>query len=130
GAKRARLRKMKTIATSLLGAMAVVFIVSSRLKPAYPFLAWVEAFSEAALIGERFNARRCDAAGSVLLRFQQQFSLLITEIVQRWVAAEITEKIEIDLGLDLQFMRLNGSLVGGAAGVVLHAALVVTGAAV
>ncbi|MDB5027519.1 MAG: hypothetical protein JWO66_1208, partial [Candidatus Eremiobacteraeota bacterium] len=26
-------------------------IVSSRLKPAYPFLAWVEAFSEAALIG-------------------------------------------------------------------------------
>jgi uncharacterized membrane-anchored protein YjiN (DUF445 family) len=29
----------------------------------------------------------------------------------------------------LQFIRLNGSLVGGAAGVVLHAALVITGAA-
>jgi uncharacterized membrane-anchored protein YjiN (DUF445 family) len=29
----------------------------------------------------------------------------------------------------LQFIRLNGSLAGGAAGVALHAALVVTGAA-
>jgi len=79
---------------------------------------------------ERLNVRLCDAAEAVLARFQQQFSLLITEIVQRWDADVITEKIETELGPDLQFIRLNGSLVGGAAGVVLHAALVVTGAAV
>jgi uncharacterized membrane-anchored protein YjiN (DUF445 family) len=42
---------MKTIATTLLGVMAILFAVSARLKPAYPLLAWVEAFSEAALIG-------------------------------------------------------------------------------
>ena len=78
---------------------------------------------------ERLNVRICDAAESVLSRFQQQFSLLITEIVQRWDAEEISEKIESELGPDLQFIRLNGSLVGGAAGLVLHAALVVTGAA-
>jgi uncharacterized membrane-anchored protein YjiN (DUF445 family) len=78
---------------------------------------------------ERLNVRLCDAAESVLARFQQQFSLLITEIVQRWDADEISEKIESELGPDLQFVRLNGSLVGGAAGVVLHAALVATGAA-
>jgi uncharacterized membrane-anchored protein YjiN (DUF445 family) len=41
----------------------------------------------------------------------------------------VTDKIESELGPDLQFIRLNGSLVGGAAGVVLHAALVVSGAA-
>jgi uncharacterized membrane-anchored protein YjiN (DUF445 family) len=78
---------------------------------------------------ERLNVRLCDAAESVLARFQQQFSLLITEIVQRWDADVITEKIETELGPDLQFIRLNGSLVGGAAGVVLHAALVVSGVA-
>lgn len=78
---------------------------------------------------ERLNVRLCDAAEAVLARFQQQFSLLITEIVQRWDADVITEKIETELGPDLQFIRLNGSLVGGAAGVVLHAALVLTGAA-
>lgn len=77
---------------------------------------------------ERLNVRICDAAESVLARFQQQFSALITEVVQRWDADEITEKIESELGPDLQFIRLNGSLVGGAAGVVLHAALVVAGA--
>ncbi|HZW52985.1 MAG TPA: hypothetical protein VFF00_03060, partial [Candidatus Elarobacter sp.] len=51
GANRARLRRMKTIATALLGVMAILFVVSARLRPAYPFLAWLEAFSEAALIG-------------------------------------------------------------------------------
>ena len=80
-------------------------------------------------IVERLNLRLCDVAESLLARFQQQFSLLITEVVQRWDADVVTEKIETELGPDLQFIRLNGSLVGGAAGVVLHAALVVTGAA-
>ncbi len=78
---------------------------------------------------ERVNVRLCDVAESVLARFQQQFSLLITEIVQRWDADEISQKIETELGPDLQFIRLNGSVVGGAAGVMLHAALVVSGAA-
>jgi uncharacterized membrane-anchored protein YjiN (DUF445 family) len=77
---------------------------------------------------ERLNVRLCDVAESVLARFQQQFSALITEIVQRWDADEISQKIETELGPDLQFIRLNGSLVGGAAGVMLHAALVVSGA--
>ncbi len=83
---------------------------------------------EPALV-ERLNVRLCDVAESVLARFQQQFSALITEIVQRWDADEISQKIETELGPDLQFIRLNGSLVGGAAGVMLHAALVVSGAA-
>ena len=51
GPKRARLRQMKTIATGLLGVMAVVFVIASRLQPAHHWLAWVQAFSEAALIG-------------------------------------------------------------------------------
>jgi uncharacterized membrane-anchored protein YjiN (DUF445 family) len=51
GPKRARLRQMKAIATGLLGVMAVVFVIASRLQPAHPWLAWVQAFSEAALIG-------------------------------------------------------------------------------
>ncbi|MEA2787006.1 MAG: hypothetical protein QOF71_3110 [Candidatus Eremiobacteraeota bacterium] len=87
-----------------------------------------EMLDEPALV-ERLNVRLCDVAESVLARFQQQFSALITEIVQRWDAAEISQKIETELGPDLQFIRLNGSLVGGAAGVLLHAALVVSGAA-
>jgi uncharacterized membrane-anchored protein YjiN (DUF445 family) len=82
---------------------------------------------EPALV-ERLNARLCDAVEAVLGRFSHQFSALIDEVVRRWDAEQISEKIESELGPDLQFIRLNGSLVGGAAGVVLHAALVVSGA--
>ena len=106
----------------------------AQSSPAGPHFADVAARIARSMLDEpsvveRLNVRLCDVAESVLARFQQQFSLLITEVVQRWDAEMITEKIETELGPDLQFIRLNGSLVGGAAGVVLHAALVVTGAA-
>jgi uncharacterized membrane-anchored protein YjiN (DUF445 family) len=75
----------------------------------------------------RLNERIGDAAESVLPHFQRQVSSLISEVVERWDAELMSEKIETELGPDLQFIRLNGSLVGGAAGVVLHAAVVVAG---
>jgi uncharacterized membrane-anchored protein YjiN (DUF445 family) len=78
---------------------------------------------------ERLNVRLCAAVETVLAHFQRQFSSLITEIVQRWDADEVTDKIETELGPDLQFIRLNGSLVGGLAGIALHAALVAAHAA-
>jgi uncharacterized membrane-anchored protein YjiN (DUF445 family) len=37
----------------------------------------------------------------------------------------ITDKIEVELGADLQYIRLTGSIVGGVAGVAPHAVLVV-----
>ncbi len=72
----------------------------------------------------RLNVKLSDGAEAVLMQFRRQFSLLISEIVQKWDAAEVTEKIELELGPDLQFIRVNGSIVGGAAGLALHAALV------
>jgi uncharacterized membrane-anchored protein YjiN (DUF445 family) len=33
----------------------------------------------------------------------------------------VSEKIELEIGKDLQFIRLNGTLVGGCVGVLLHA---------
>src|SRR5690606_2348012 len=46
-----RLKRMKRLATGLLVAMVVLFVVSSLLRPAYPALGVVEAFAEAAMIG-------------------------------------------------------------------------------
>src|SRR5690606_3577135 len=46
-----RLRRMKRIATGLLVAMVVLFVVSSLLGPRFPALGIVEAFAEAAMIG-------------------------------------------------------------------------------
>ena len=50
-------------------------------------------------------------------------------IIKRWDTQQVTEKVELELGPDLQYIRLNGTFIGGLAGLVLHAALVGTGVA-
>ena len=39
-----------------------------------------------------------------------------------WDTAQITDKLETVIGPDLQYIRLNGAIVGGLVGLVLHAA--------
>ncbi len=46
---------------------------------------------------------------------------LISSTVERWDATETTERIELQVGRDLQFIRINGTVVGGLAGLVIHA---------
>ena len=42
---------MKAVATGLLVAMAVVFFVTRAIEPGYPWLGYVKAFAEAAMVG-------------------------------------------------------------------------------
>jgi len=46
---------------------------------------------------------------------------LISSTVERWDADETSDRIELQVGRDLQFIRINGTLVGGVAGVAIHA---------
>jgi uncharacterized membrane-anchored protein YjiN (DUF445 family) len=46
----------------------------------------------------------------------------IADIVKSWDAEQITGKLETEIGTDLQYIRLNGAVVGGLVGLVLHAA--------
>ena len=45
---------------------------------------------------------------------------LVSETVRRWDARTVSRRIESVVGLDLQYIRLNGTLVGGIVGLVLH----------
>ncbi len=47
-------------------------------------------------------------------------SLLISGTVRRWDAAETARRIELSIGGDLQFIRINGTLVGGLVGLLIH----------
>jgi uncharacterized membrane-anchored protein YjiN (DUF445 family) len=49
-------------------------------------------------------------------------SAFIAEQVKRWDLTQLTRLIEINIGRDLQYIRFNGMLIGGLAGLVLHAA--------
>jgi len=46
---------------------------------------------------------------------------LISDTVRSWDARETSERIEAAIGRDLQFIRINGTLVGGLVGLVIHA---------
>jgi len=46
---------------------------------------------------------------------------LVSETVRGWDARTITDRLESAVGRDLQYIRINGTLVGGSVGVVLHA---------
>jgi uncharacterized membrane-anchored protein YjiN (DUF445 family) len=47
-------------------------------------------------------------------------SSFIADQVKRWDLAQLTRLIEINIGRDLQYIRFNGMLIGGLAGVALH----------
>ncbi len=54
---------------------------------------------------------------------QAQLSDFIAQVVGGWDAATVTDKLELRVGKDLQFVRVNGTLVGFLVGAVLYALL-------
>src|SRR3546814_19347558 len=46
---------------------------------------------------------------------------LVSETVRGWDAKTVTGRLENAVGRDLQYIRVNGTLVGGLVGVVIHA---------
>jgi uncharacterized membrane-anchored protein YjiN (DUF445 family) len=70
---------------------------------------------------DKVNAWLIRTIEDLMLRHGHQVSLLIAEVVRDWDAEQVAEKIESEIGKDLQFIRINGTIVGGVAGVVLHA---------
>jgi uncharacterized membrane-anchored protein YjiN (DUF445 family) len=64
-------------------------------------------------------ARR--TAVGVTSRYGGQIVQLVSETVRRWDARTVTDRIENAVGRDLQFIRINGTLVGGLVGLAIHA---------
>ena len=50
----------------------------------------------------------------------REITTLITDTVARWDAEETSRKVELQVGRDLQFIRINGTVVGALAGLVIY----------
>ncbi|OJY51688.1 DUF445 domain-containing protein [Pseudonocardia sp. 73-21] len=61
-----------------------------------------------------------DAAGYVVRHYRGEITTLITDTVSRWDAEETSRKVELQVGRDLQFIRINGTVVGALAGLVIY----------
>lgn len=66
------------------------------------------------------NFIKVDLLG-VLLRNKKAIGDLIATSVQSWDKKEIAEKLELEVGKDLQFIRINGTVVGGIVGLIIYA---------
>ena len=70
------------------------------------------------LLVNRFARRTLVGVSS---RYGAQIVRLVSETVRRWDARTVTDRIEGAVGRDLQFIRINGTRVGGLVGVGIHA---------
>lgn len=55
-----------------------------------------------------------------ILKNTHQFGSLISSTVGNWQGKELSEKLELEVGKDLQFIRVNGTLVGGIVGLIIY----------
>lgn len=56
----------------------------------------------------------------VSTRYGGEIVRLVSETVKRWDARTVSDRIEGAVGRDLQFIRINGTLVGGLFGLAIH----------
>jgi uncharacterized membrane-anchored protein YjiN (DUF445 family) len=68
------------------------------------------------------------AAVYVVTTYRKEITSLITDTVAGWDAEHTTKKIEAHIGRDLQFIRINGTVVGSLAGLLIYTVTRVLGA--
>lgn len=78
-----------------------------------------ERLTTDAVLQNRVDTWVSDAAVFVVDRYRHDIASIITDTVERWDPAETTEKIELMVGRDLQYIRLNGTVVGALAGLAI-----------
>ena len=67
------------------------------------------------------NEQLMAAAPAMLERYRGKIGHYIAQRVENWESRELVEQMEQSVGKDLQYIRINGTLVGGLVGLVLHA---------
>ncbi|MBL8959713.1 MAG: DUF445 domain-containing protein [Gemmatimonadetes bacterium] len=82
--------------------------------------AFGEAILKDPILMEKVDAWLIEAIVAVVERYQSEVGELISTTVKRWDPDATSRRIELAIGRDLQFIRINGTLVGGLAGLVLH----------
>ncbi|MDB4915672.1 MAG: hypothetical protein JWM95_3316 [Gemmatimonadetes bacterium] len=84
----------------------------------------IGAIAERALASESFLRDVDQAVEKLILGIVEQYRPEVAELIARtvegWDATDASRKIEVQIGRDLQFIRINGTLVGGLVGLLLY----------
>ena len=80
-----------------------------------------------ASLRDKLDGYAADLAVFTVGRYGDELTAVITHTIDRWDGKEAARKIELHVGRDLQFIRINGTIVGGLVGVLIHAVAVLAG---
>jgi len=83
--------------------------------------AWIgKTLGDDARLRQSLNAHLETAARSAAPEFAQFLTRHIADTVRNWNSEDLSAQIELNIGKDLQFIRINGTIVGGLIGVLLY----------
>lgn len=80
-----------------------------------------EGLIEDMTVREALNERLRALVVELADRHGKDVSRLVSETIRAWDADTVVQKLEQNVGRDLQFIRLNGTVIGGLVGLLLHA---------
>jgi uncharacterized membrane-anchored protein YjiN (DUF445 family) len=93
--------------------------LAERLSAALVRLA--QRVTEDAELQERLESMLERAVVWAVEQHGAEFTALIRHVIDRWDGAQAARQVELFAGRDLQFIRINGTVVGALAGVAIHA---------
>jgi uncharacterized membrane-anchored protein YjiN (DUF445 family) len=121
------------LSAALLGAARHSLVKYAGPNPPSPepLQRAIGAIAERALGNEQLLREVDDTIERLVLgvvdQYRPEVAELIARTVEGWDATAASRKIEVQIGRDLQFIRINGTLVGGLVGLMLYLVTVIVG---
>ncbi len=88
---------------------------------------WARRVLDDAELRTRIDQWIAGSAERLAMQWDEEVIGLIETTVAGWDANEISYRLELQLGRDLQFVRINGTVVGALVGIAIHALLLLAG---
>ncbi|WP_241687697.1 DUF445 domain-containing protein [Janthinobacterium sp. 17J80-10] len=90
----------------------------ARLEQALVALA--RALEQDRVVSDKLNRWLRGFATETIVHRRGEIAQLVERVIRKWDGETIARKVELHVGKDLQYIRINGTLVGGMVGLVLH----------
>lgn len=121
--------RTKAWLTDLIGGTLTALdrtLTDPQSAPVRSFAALLRDWGQRATDDERFRLRLTAFLGRVLEAtlkdHADEFTRFVADTVAQWDARQTVDRIEVAVGRDLQYIRINGTVVGAVAGITIHAA--------
>jgi len=92
-----------------------------RTRITHTVVAVGESLRDDADLRDKVDSWIVRAAQHLVSQYGVEITAIITDTIERWDAEEASRRIELHVGRDLQFIRINGTVVGALAGLVIYA---------